>query len=67
MHRSCPILRDLQYVELMHKRLNESTEDKEIVQAAKKYIASVKADFHLRAKGPRPKGEQKGDRKDLSQ
>lgn len=68
MHRSCPLLQDLHYVELMHKRLSESTEDIEIVQAARKYITGVKGDLHRRVKEPLPKQrEQKGDKKESSQ
>jgi Chromatin remodeling factor Mit1 C-terminal Zn finger 2 len=68
MHRSCPLLRDAHYVELIHKRLKESTEDPAIKRAAKSYMAGVRSDFVLRTNGPRPrKQEQKEKKNDLPQ
>jgi hypothetical protein len=68
MHRSCPLLRDAHYVDLIYKRLKESTEDKAIIRAARTYIAGVRSDFVLRTNGPRPrKQEQKEKKNDLPQ
>ena len=50
--RGCPLLQDPRYVEAMYKRLNESTEDKEVVRAAKAYLAGVRADLTKREKDP---------------
>jgi hypothetical protein len=54
LYRTCPVLHDLGYVEAMYKRLNESTEDANVVKAAKAYLSSVRADLQLRARGGRP-------------
>ena len=51
--RTCPLLQDLEYVETMYNRLKESTEDKEVVDAAKTFIRGVRADLQLRKKGGR--------------
>ena len=38
---------------MMHQRLKESTEDKDVLNAAKSYIRGVKADWTLRQAGGR--------------
>jgi hypothetical protein len=37
----------------MYNRLKESTEDKEVVEAAKTFLRGVRADLQLRKKGGR--------------
>jgi hypothetical protein len=36
---------------MMHQRLKESTEDKDVLKAAKSYISGVKADWTVRQAG----------------
>jgi Chromatin remodeling factor Mit1 C-terminal Zn finger 2 len=48
LNRTCPLLRDAKTVEAMYQRLKESTEDPEIIQAAKTYLIGVKGDFSRR-------------------
>lgn len=54
LNRTCPVLQELSYVEILHQRLNESTEDRNVVKAAKAYISGVRTDLALREKGERP-------------
>lgn len=46
--RTCPLLQDLEHVEAMYRRLNESTESREIVRSAKHYLSGVKASLATR-------------------
>jgi Chromatin remodeling factor Mit1 C-terminal Zn finger 2 len=42
------MLQNLEYVEAMYKRLKDSTEDKEVIKAAKGYLSGIRADLKLR-------------------
>jgi hypothetical protein len=53
LNRTCPLLQKPEYVDMMHQRLKESTEDKDVLNAAKSYISGVKADWTLRQAGGR--------------
>jgi len=53
-----------EYVEEMRKRLQESTEEKKVVQAARSYLTSVNADFRLRARGGRQRASRKDEKED---
>ena len=60
LNRTCPLLQKPEYVEMIHKRLRESTEDTEILKTAKLYISGVRSDWMLRqARGRNPKIEKK--------
>jgi Chromatin remodeling factor Mit1 C-terminal Zn finger 2 len=48
VRRICPLLQDADYVEAMYERLKESTEDPQMVKAAKQYLTGVKSDLALR-------------------
>ena len=50
LQRACPLLQDEEYVEAMYRRLNESTEDRQVVKAAKSYLTGVRNDYAVRQK-----------------
>jgi len=55
----CPLLQKPEYVEMMYQRLKESTEDKDVLNAAKSYIRGVKADWTIRQAGGRNRKVEK--------
>jgi len=57
--RACPLLQKPEYIEMIHQRLKESNEVREVVKAAKSYIIGVRADWALRQAGGRNKKTDK--------
>jgi Chromatin remodeling factor Mit1 C-terminal Zn finger 2 len=53
--RTCPLLQDLEHVEAMYRRLNESTESSEIVRSAKYYLSGVRGALAARKTDGRKK------------
>lgn len=48
VRRTCPLLDDVDYIEAMYERLKESTEDQQVLDAAKRYLTGVRAALALR-------------------
>lgn len=59
LSRTCPLLQKPEYIELIYERLKESTEDRDILKAAKTYISGVRADWMLRQAGGRNRKSDK--------
>jgi hypothetical protein len=43
--KACPLLQDPEYIDTMYRRLNESTEDRQVVRAAKTYLAGIRGNL----------------------
>jgi hypothetical protein len=43
--KACPLLQDPGYIDAMYRRLNESTEDMQVVRAARLYLAGIKGNL----------------------
>ena len=48
--KACPLLQDSGYIDAMYKRLNESTEDRQVVRAARAYLAGIKGNLSQQSK-----------------
>jgi len=42
------MLQNLEYVEALYQRLKDSTEDKEVIKAAKGYLSGIRADLRMK-------------------
>ena len=43
--KACPLFQDPGYIDVMYSRLNQSTEHREVVRAAKTYLAGIKGNL----------------------